>query len=241
MTEDNNDQSEDELKPEERMPDYFNGDTRWVKDIEYEKIFARVERFKEKTGFSDEQVEAILDGGNYKITLEFEEDHEFFYEMKEAYGLGRDEFIDEARRVGMLVLSNDKTIEHIDKIKQEIGFTNKQIVKMIKGAGEYVETALEEMTDDISLSEYKQLKEVGGMSTEEIANELDDVITKTGYTNGAVGAIDTHMSNLCYDRARITPEEQDIRDTRAYLQELKDEGGKKDPLDFLKDIKPRKR
>jgi len=54
IEEHDNDESktESELKPEERMPDVTiatETNNEWVRDIDYEKILARVDRFQGKT------------------------------------------------------------------------------------------------------------------------------------------------------------------------------------------------
>lgn len=213
IEEHNNDESktESELKPEERMPDAWGGGNDWVKEIEYEKILERVDRFQERTGLSDEQVEAILDGGNYKSILEMPLDDNFFKDMKEEYGLERDELIDEAFRIAMLVITNDKTIEQIETMEREAGFTPQQTAKILEGSAEYSSEVLDIMTSEYNLRDLKEMQNKGDTTTDEIANELEGI----GRDSAGEDAIEHKISELHAKLVNVEQEEAEDQEQSA--------------------------
>jgi len=184
-----------------------------------------------QTGLSDEQVQAILDGGNYQETLEAPLDDEYFKDMKEEYGLDRDELIDEELRISLLSITNDQTIERFEMIKQEAGFSSEQLVKILTGSSEHTYTVLEEMTSKNNLRDLIEMQSKGGATTDEIATELEG-IGKNLSRNG-VHVIGMDIMNL---HGKILSSEQEEDEEQSVEPEKP-----KSFRDRLKAEKPRTR
>ncbi|MCU7807007.1 MAG: hypothetical protein KZQ73_03940 [Candidatus Thiodiazotropha sp. (ex Semelilucina semeliformis)] len=98
---------------------------------EYDFIKDQLENFIEKTGFSEEQIQAI-------ITSPI---HDSFVELYE------DETIEELERSALLTLTTDKSIELLESATNS-DFLLEEIGKFIEGAGIDVQIALESINNE---------------------------------------------------------------------------------------------
>jgi len=227
---------ESKLKPEERLPDAFGGENNWIQDIEKEKVLERVERFKEKTGLNDEQVKNILDGGEAKGASELEKDHPLFLDENGEIDYDKDEHVEKYRNIAMLVLSNDKTIELIEKLEEESGFTVDQTAKILKGSAEYSNTVLEMMTASYMPRNFELIREKGELDNDDITAELEGIAEGSGLDTFSM--VESRIEDLYSKHVHLSPEEMEMEEERAYIRIDEEEANKiaelakKDPMDF---------
>lgn len=212
------DNNKDDIKLEERMPDPWLGDNRWVFDIPDEVMRGRIDRFKDKTGFSDQQVSDILNGGEYKKLSDLPPDHEH-YAYAAQLNLTKEDLFDMADRVARLALANDNTIDNIEILQEKLGFSTEQLAQILDGFAEFSRAATEELVSQIRT--FELIKEKGELSNDDIVSHLAKVDRDLSFFG--TEKMEKCIDELYAEHVKLTPEEERREDDMA-LEKISDGG-----------------
>ena len=166
-------------------------------DLNQEELKAQVERFKEKTGLSDDALEKIYNAGDYEyfageegkqkyqtqeepttpIQMMMADSPPYSKSWEEEKNMPVDEYREQVKNETLELLTSDKSLAKIEKIEEETGITPEQIARMLRGSGDGLENALDALAMPFVMEQIKELKQAG-ISTEDITQRLEGQLTE---------------------------------------------------------------
>lgn len=156
------------------------------------ELLDKIEKFKERTGLEDDQIEAIIDDAAFKLgktppreVSPTDNDGDLFekagYQLWSSAADPRKEFATQEEYISYIEIKNinllteEHIIKDIERLSQESVFDLQQVGHLLAGTGGEIEDVLNFLLEPSTLGETYLLHKRGDIQTDDIVNQLTNL------------------------------------------------------------------